>query len=149
MSSLRSPEVPQYRVTLFYGPEAQPGPPPAKRCVFNVKKRSWKGGVQVAVDVEESQLRRAGDMLQFESWLKTILSGVPQAEQPDYEARARDLFIQGICALKLDHALDALCQGNTTVAGDRLTRELDRAISEQSARLKATILSELDLATRS
>lgn len=148
MSSLPSPEVPQYRVTLFYGPEAQPGPPAVKGCVFNVKKRSWKGGVQVAVEVEERQLHRAGELLQFESWVKTILARVPDAERAAYETRARDLFVQGVCALKLDLALEGLRQENTTLAGDRLIGELDRAISERTERLKADILAELDLAAR-
>lgn len=149
MSSLPSPELPPYRVTLFYGPEAQPGQPAVKRCVFNVKKRSWKGGVQVAVEVEESQLHRASDALQLPSWLKTLLATVAEDERPEYETRTHDLFIQGICALKLDLALETLHQENTTLAGDRLIGELDRAVLDRSDRLKADILAELDLAPHS
>jgi hypothetical protein len=146
MAALRSPHIPQYRVTFFYGPEAQPGPPPATRCVFNVKKRSWKGGIQVAVDVEERQLRRAGAALQFEVWLQQALAGVSAAERPAYELRARDLLIQGICAMKLSLALEGLRQENCALGTDQLLAEVDRAVAQRGERLKTDILAELDLA---
>ena len=50
MSSVPIPELPQYRVTLFFGPEPVKARPSRVCCVFNVKKRSWKGGVQIAVE---------------------------------------------------------------------------------------------------
>ena len=53
MAIVPSSDPAQYRVTFFFGPEAVEERPDHLRCVFNVKKRSWKGGVQVAVDVAE------------------------------------------------------------------------------------------------
>ena len=49
MSLLTPPTAPQYRVTLFYGPDLAPGDHSRLHCVFNVKKRSWKAGIQVAL----------------------------------------------------------------------------------------------------
>ncbi len=63
MSSVPTPELPQYRVTLFFGPQPVKATPSRVCCVFNVKKRSWKGGVQIAVELEEDQLARARQMM--------------------------------------------------------------------------------------
>jgi hypothetical protein len=149
MASLRSPETPAYRITLFYGPEAEPGPPPAQRCVFNVKKRSWKGGVQVAVEVDDRQVRRAEAALRLEEWLQTILAGLQAGEQARYAARARELFLQGICLLKLTLALEGLRQENSSLPADRFMTEVDRAVTAQGEQLKRDILDELDLAPAS
>lgn len=149
MPSLRSPETPAYRITLFYGPEAEPGPPPAHRCVFNVKKRSWKGGVQVAVAVEDRQVRRAEAALKLDEWLLTILGGLQPAERTRHEARAHELFLQGICLIKLTLALDGLRQENSSIPADRFTAEVDRAVPAQGEQLKRDILAELDLAPAS
>ena len=53
-------ELSQFRVTLFVGPQAVQGKPFTHVTVFNVKKRSWKGGVQVAVELT---LHRKGEVL--------------------------------------------------------------------------------------
>src|SRR6266705_5247993 len=47
-----------FRITFFFGPEAAPDRPGVVRCVFNVKKRSWKGGVQVTVELASAQFER-------------------------------------------------------------------------------------------
>jgi len=49
MAVERAPEPSQFRVALFVGPQPVEGKPFTSSCVFNVKKRSWKGGIQVAV----------------------------------------------------------------------------------------------------
>ena len=72
MSILTSPGVPAYRITLFYGPEYVEGPPKTIQCVFNVKKRSWKGGIQVVVELDEGQFARVGKSLQFDEWVEDI-----------------------------------------------------------------------------
>ncbi len=149
MASLRSPETPAYRITLFYGPEADPGPPLIHRCVFNVKKRSWKGGVQVAVEVEDRQVRRAEAALKLDEWLQTILAGLQAAEHARYEARARELFLQGICLIKLTLALEGLRQENSSIPADRFAAAVDQAVAAQGDQLKRDILSELDLAPAS
>ena len=49
-------DIPSYRVTLFFGPESVEGKPDVQACVFNVKKRSWKAGIQVSVEMSTDQL---------------------------------------------------------------------------------------------
>ena len=142
-----APEAPQYRITFFYGPEPVEGHSSSLCCTFNVKKRSWKGGVQIAVEMNERQVVRARDTAGFETWLTRILSTLLDAERADFEGRARDLFVQHLCALKLDLAIEAgLQQESSRVAADAFTRELDAAVPQRKDRLLAAILAELDLA---
>jgi hypothetical protein len=146
MSSAPVPQNPQYRVTLFFGPEPVEGRHSTVSCVFNVKKRSWKGGVQVAVEMEEEQLARVRQAIGFDPWLKTALSDVPEAERDHYESRARDHFVQAMCSLKLDLVFEAgIPQENQTIRADALTVEMDRAVPKQADRIKAQILAELDI----
>jgi len=142
-----APEVPQYRITFFYGPEPSEDRPGLLCCTFNVKKRSWKGGVQIAVEVEERQVARAQDTIGFEAWLKRILSTLLDAERSDYDSRARDLFTQHLCALKLDLAIEAgLQQESSRVSSEAFMKELDAAVPKHKDRLISNILAELDLA---
>jgi len=146
MSSVPIPQIPQYRVTLFYGPEAVEHCPSRLRCVFNVKKRSWKGGVQVAVEVEESQVALAGQSSGFDAWLTAALGKAPRSEQGVDARRARELFVQSLCSLKLDLALEAgIPQENRCLTGEQFVRELNRAVSEQADRLRSYVSTELDL----
>jgi hypothetical protein len=141
-----APDVPQYRITFFYGPEPVENRPGTLCCTFNVKKRSWKGGVQVAVEVEEEQAARARDITGFESWLGRILSTLLDAEREDYEGRANDLFVQHLCALKLDLAIEAgLQQESGRLASEAFLKELEAAVAAHKDRLLANILKELDL----
>lgn len=147
MASVPTPELPQYRVTLFFGPEPVKATPSRLCCVFNVKKRSWKGGVQIVVELEEDQLARARQTIGFEDWLNKVLDGLPEGERDDFQSRAQDLLVQGLCALKLDLALDAgIRQENRCLAGDALVKELDQAVPDQRAQIQSQILMELDLA---
>lgn len=100
----------------------------------------------MAVEVTEDQVSKARETAGFEPWLKTILASIPPEEQRDHETRARELFIQGICALKLDLAIEGgLRQENGSLAADQLVRELESATPEEADRLKNQILTELDL----
>lgn len=147
MSSQPIPELPPYRITLFYGPEPVEAHPSRVACVFNVKKRSWKGGVQVAVELDEAQAARARQALDFEPWLLRALASVAGAERPAYESRAQELLIQGLCSLKLDLTIDAgIQQENGRVSAEAFVSELDRAVAAQANRIKAQVLVELDLA---
>lgn len=147
MASVPTPELPQYRVTLFFGPEPVKATPSRVCCVFNVKKRSWKGGVQIVVELEEDQLARARQTIGFEGWLNKVLDGLPEGERDDYQSRAQDLLVQGLCALKLNLALDVgIRQENGYLVGDVLVKELDRVVSDQRAQIQTQILTELDLA---
>jgi hypothetical protein len=133
-------------VTLFYGPEPVAEQPSRVSCVFNVKKRSWKGGVQVAIEMENEQIACARQAIGFDPWLEAALSCVVEAERSDYESRARDLFAQALCSLKLDVAIEAgLPQENRTIPAGALVDEVDRAMPPQADRIKAQILAELDI----
>ena len=46
----RASDLSLFRVTLFVGPQPVEGKPFTQSTVYNVKKRSWKGGIQVAVE---------------------------------------------------------------------------------------------------
>ena len=141
-----APDAPQYRITFFYGPEPVEDRPGCLCCTFNVKKRSWKGGVQVAVEVEESQIARARDVIGFEAWLARLLSTLLDAERSDYESRARDLFVQQLCAIKLDLAIEAgLQQENRRIAAEVFVSELEAALPAHKGRLFSNILAELDV----
>ncbi|MGH7209060.1 MAG: hypothetical protein ACREIL_06725 [Nitrospiraceae bacterium] len=147
MSPVPTPQLPQYRITLFYGPEPVADRPSRVRCVFNVKKRSWKAGVQVVIELDERQLANARRVSGLEVWLQKMLAAVPEADRADYEDRADDLFVQGVCALKLDLAIEAgLRQENQSIQADALVSELDGVILGQAERLKSQVLADLDLA---
>ena len=150
MSSVPAPQLPLFRVTLFYGPEpAEDGPARRLTCVFNVKKRSWKGGVQIAVDVSAEQVERLQQAVKFDSWIDAALARVSQEDRPSYVGRAGDVFVQEICSMKLVLALDQdVRQENTSLCVDKLIDELDRKVEEEADRVKSNILMELDLDQR-
>lgn len=146
MSSQPIPKPSPYRITLFYGPEPVESQPMLVACVFNVKKRSWKGGVQVAVELDEAQVAHAREALAFEPWLNAALTSVAETERPDYANRAQELLAQGLCSLKLDLAIEAgLQQENSRIAADGFAEEFHHAVARQADRLKSQILAELDL----
>ena len=148
MASTSSPGVPTYRITHFYGPESDDANPRTLRCVFNVKKRSWKGGVQIVVVIEESQLIRVGKSLQFDDWLSKVLVHVPYRERSDYTVRAHDLLAQQVCYLKLQLAIgQGIRQENTQLDGQMLLQELEEAIPQEGKNIKDQILVELDIET--
>src|SRR5688572_18509940 len=147
MSPVPTQHVPPYRITLFYGPEPVAGCPSRFLCGFHAKKRSWKAGVQAAVALDEQQLAHARQVSGFEVWLQEVLTAVPAADRAGYEGRAGDLFVQGVCALKLDLAIEAgIRQENQSIQADALVSELDGVILEQTERLKSQVLADLDLA---
>lgn len=147
MRSPSRPETPRYRISLFYGPDAPEGSPPRQTCVFNVKKRSWRTGVQVAVEVTDELVAHAKGVTDFPGWLLTVLSTVPDDERAEYCTRAEDLFVQALCDLKLDLAIqDGLAQENQTLGPDALIEEVARALPSQGQRLRSRILAELDVA---
>ena len=136
----------QYRVTFFFGPEAADHRPDHVRCVFNVKKRSWKGGVQVAVDVAQDHLRRARERMGYAAWLGRLLQPVEQTDHESVTRRADDLFIQAFCFCALNLALQAgLEQENQAIVAEAFGPELNRIIDEQPEQLTEQIRLELDL----
>ena len=146
MSLLSPPQIPLFRITLFYGPEAVEGASDSVRCVFNVKKRSWKGGVQVEVVMKRNQIDRLEGILQHSSWLEVVLRGVPVESRGGYREKSHDLLVQLLCFHKL-HAFiqQGIKQENIQVSGDALIAETDEVVEREAEEIKRQIFIELDL----
>lgn len=141
-----SSEPAHYRVTFFFGPEAVEHQSNRLRCVFNVKKRSWKGGVQVAVDVAQDHLTQVRERIGYPAWLGQILQDVEPDDQVDLISRADDLLVQALCTCKLNLALHrGLEQENQTIGAEAFDAELNRVIDERPGQLTDRIRLELDL----
>lgn len=145
MSSAPSPQTPPYRITLFYGPE--PSEAVGRiHCVFNVKKRSWKAGVQVVVELEETQLAGIQRAIDLEGWEKDALATLPEIERHDASSRIPDLFAQVVCAIKLELAIEAgLAQENVTIDATRFGPDVDETVLKEKPRIIEYLRTELDL----
>lgn len=140
-------DVPSYRVTLFFGPESVDGKPDVQVCVFNVKKRSWKAGIQVSVEMSTDQLSALRRKMCLADRLAKSLTALDPQERPHYEERIADFFAQAVCWCKLDLRLQAgLTQDNQRILADELTVELDRDVNVRMDYIFAYIFGELDLA---
>ncbi|HVG02291.1 MAG TPA: hypothetical protein VM842_05335 [Nitrospira sp.] len=136
----------QYRITFFFGPEVAHDSPYHMRCVFNVKKRSWKGGVQVAIELAQDRLLRARERMGYAAWLQRLLRQVALEDRETLTRRADDLFIQVVCSCALNLALHAgLEQENQVIDAEDFGPVLDRLIDEQPEQLMEQIRLELDL----
>ena len=135
-----------YRVTFFFGPDNVPRRPDLLACVFNVKKRSWKGGVQIGVELSQEQLKRVQECGQLDELIEMIRAKVEPEEFIDYERRARDLFVQQVCWTKLDLAIaSGITQENQTIAADLWEEELPGQVLLRSDGIRQAVLAELDL----
>ncbi len=140
-------DLPSYRVTFFFGPELVEGQPDVLACVFNVKKRSWKAGIQVSVEMSTDQLSVLRQKMRLADRLAKSLTALDPRERPHYQERIADFFAQAVCWCKLDLRLQAgLAQENQRIQADELTVELDEAASNRVDYVLAYILGELDLA---
>lgn len=136
----------QYRVTFFFGPEPVEHRPDHLRCVFNVKKRSWKGGVQVGIDIAREYLEQARRDIGFSSWIENQLQKIDHEEQYDIMGRADELFVQSLCTCALNLALHiGIEQHNQVIAAAVFGEELQHLISEQPEQVTDRIRHELDL----
>jgi hypothetical protein len=149
MAIEHAPEPSQFRVTLFVGPQPVKGRPFTYSCVFNVKKRSWKGGIQVDVAIDQSQIDRLSTDVDFSSWLIRALTDLPDDDRSTYQERAWELFIQAVCWCKLDLALHSgISQENKCLAEDTWTAEVRDSVSSRTNFIRSYIVSELDLVPR-
>ena len=140
------PSEPSHRVTLFFGPEPVEGQSPVQACVFNVKKRSWKGGIQVSVEISTDQLSAIRHTIQLAERLAQTFSTLDPEERPRYEARVGDLFTQAVSWCKLDLRLQSgLTQDNQRIQATELVSDLDQAVITRTEYVVAYILTELDL----
>lgn len=146
MTIEHAPEFSQFRVTLFVGPQPVEGRPFTSSCVFNVKKRSWKGGVQVAVVITQSQIEMLSVGMGFSRWLAQALIGLSEEERLSHQERAHELFVQAVCWCKLDLALQAgITQENQFLADETWTAEVRDTVIKRKNFVTSYIASELDL----
>lgn len=146
MAMVPSSDSAQYRVTFFFGPEVVEDRPNHLRCVFNVKKRSWKGGVQVAVDVAQAHLDRARERIHYTSWLAGLLQAGSQEERKELANRADDLLVQSFCTSALNLALQAgIEQANQLIDAAAFADELHQLLDDQPEQITDRIRLELDL----
>ena len=136
----------EFRTTFFFGPEDVPERPGVLRCIFNTKKRSWKGGVQVVVELAQAQLEQFRERGLLGELTEMIRAKVEAETFVEYEQRARDLFTQQVCRVKLDLAIAAgINQENQTIAADALKEELNRTVIANADAIRQAILTELDV----
>jgi hypothetical protein len=140
-------DVPSYRITFFFGPEPVEGRPDVLACVFNVKKRSWKAGIQVSVEMSADQLSVLRQRMQLDDRLAKSLTTLDPQERPHYQERIADCFAQAVCRCKLDLGLQAgVVQENQRIQAEELTIELDREACNRMDYVLTYIVGELDLA---
>ncbi len=144
-----SRDTPLYRVTLFFGPEPVAGENLAQACVFNVKKRSWKAGTQIAVEIHTDQLSALRQAIQLDHRLEKNLATLDACDRSHYEERIPDLFAQAVCWCKLTIRLQAgLSQETQRMGPDEWRIELHQAVTDRSEWIATYILEELDLAQK-
>jgi uncharacterized membrane protein len=115
-------------------------------CVFNVKKRSWKAGIQVSVEMSTDQLSVLRQKLHLADRLAKSVTALDPHERPHYQERIADCFAQAVCWCKLDLRLQAgVAQENQRIQADELTIELVQEASNRVDYVLAYILGELDL----
>ena len=149
MAVEHAPEPSRFRVTLFVGPQPVEGKPFTSSCVFNVKKRSWKGGIQVAVVITRSQIDTLSTDLDFSRWLALALIDLTDEDRLSHQKRAYELFIQAVCWCKLDLALQSgITQENQCLAADAWIPEVRDTVIKRTNFITSYIASELDLVLR-
>jgi hypothetical protein len=140
------PDAAPYRVTLFFGPEPVDGDSITQTCVFNVKKRSWKAGIQVSVDIGTDQLGALQETIRQAAPIARALEQLTEQDRTDAAARIPDLAAQAIAWCKLDLRLAiGLPQENQRIPGDELIAELNHAVPTRQEYVVTYILTELDL----
>jgi hypothetical protein len=142
-------ETSQFRVTLFVGPQPVEGRPFTSSCVFNVKKRSWKGGTQVAVDITQSQIDTLITDVDFSRWLAQALTNLSDEDRLSHEERAHELFIQAVCWCKLDLVLQSgITQENQCLTADTWIAEVRDTVIRRRKFITSYVATELDLLPR-
>lgn len=149
MAVEHAPELSQFRVTLFVGPQPVEERPFTYSCVFNVKKRSWKGGVQVAVVLTQRDIDHLSTDIDFPRWLTLALVDLAEEDRLSYQERAHELFIEAVCWCKLDLALQAgITQKNQCLSDDTEIADVRNAVINRRIFITSYVASELDLVLR-
>jgi hypothetical protein len=149
MAVEHAPEPSQFRVTLFVGPQPVEGSPFTFSCIFNVKKRSWKGGIQVAVVITQNQIDTLSADIELSRWLAQALIDFSDEDRQSHQERTHELFIQAVCWCKLDLALQAgITQENQCLTDETWTAEVRVTVIKRTNFITSYIASELDLVPR-
>jgi hypothetical protein len=149
MAVEHAPELSQFRVTLFVGPQPVEERPFTYSCVFSVKKRSWKGGVQVAVVLTQSDIDHLSTNIDFPRWLTLALVDLAEGDRLSYQERALELFIEAVCWCKLDLALQAgITQKNQCLSDDTEIADVRNAVINRRNFITSYVAAELDLVLR-
>lgn len=149
MSPFTPPVAPQFRTTLFFGPEPVEDDPTTIQCVFNVKKRSWKAGIQIAVHLRRVALTAAWTRGALGAWLTQLVAVLPEEERAAAYTRGEEQCHVELARLKLQEALDlGLPQENQTLAARDHEAALERLSPADFATLLAQLRAELDLPDR-
>lgn len=149
MAVEHAPEISQFRVTLFVGPQPVEERPFTYSCVFNVKKRSWKGGVQVTVVLTQCHIDHLSTDIDFPRWLTLALVDLTEEDRLSYQERAHELFIEAVCWCKLDLALQAgITQMNQCLSDDTEIADVRNAVINRRNFITSYVASELDLVLR-
>ena len=144
-----APDPSQFSVTLFVGPQPVEGKPLTYSCVFNVKKRSWKGGVQVEVVLTQSHIDQFSAAVDFPRWLTLALVDLADRERLSHLERAHELFIQAVCWCKLDLALQAgITQENQCLSDSIGIAQISDAVINRTHFILSYVAAELDLVLR-
>ena len=144
-----APEPSQFRVTLFVGPQPVEGKSFTSSCVFNVKKRSWKGGIQVAVVITQGQIDTLSTDVDFSRWLALALVDLAVEDRLSHQKRAHELFIQAVCWCKLDLALQSgITQEKQFFSDEAWIPEVRDTVIKRTNFITSYIASELDLVLR-
>ncbi len=146
MSSDAVSDLSQFRVTLFVGPQALEAEPFTFSTVFNVKKRSWKGGVQVAVELRRDQIEAGRAAIRFNLWVTKSLAALPAEERSSQESRAQELLIEALSRCKLDLLLLAgIAQENQRLKADAWAQQFDSTVTARAEFITSYVATELDL----
>jgi hypothetical protein len=149
MAVEHAPAPSQFRVTLFVGPQPVEERPFTYSCVFNVKKRSWKGGIQVAVVLTQCDIDHLSTDIDFPRWLTLALVDLAEEDRLSHQERAHELFIQAVCWCKLDLALQAgITQENQCLQDNTGMTEVRDAVINRRNFITSYVASELDLVLR-
>jgi hypothetical protein len=117
---------------------------PRQRCVFNVKKRSWKGGVQVEVLMEDAHVARLRVAMDFDAWLARMVHEFPPEEQAASLSRGQDALVQQLSLMRLEgETRRGLAQRNDSIVVDP-DESYDAEVLARALDIRDAVARELD-----
>lgn len=100
----------------------------------------------MAIEMTQTQLADIRERFQFDQWLQGSVVHLPEEERVDFLERGPDIFVQQVCLMKLQLAIEAgIQQENSRMSKDALVAELDEVLEKKENSVKQEILQELDI----